>query len=65
VRHQIHLLQARPDLTGGCPIIIGLIVHRRRLHARSQASDDPRVYRCTMQALGNLLLASRAAISWL
>jgi hypothetical protein len=60
VRDQIRLLNRNPHLTGGCPTVIGLIVHhRRQLHGHLETTDHRQVVRCTLQEVGDLLLARR------
>jgi hypothetical protein len=63
VRDQIRLLNRQSHLTHGCPTVIGLIVHhRRQLHARHQATMYPHILRCTLQEVGDLLLARQLPI---
>ncbi len=60
MRSQIRLLQRNPELTHGCPTIIGLIVHRRRqLDTTPQPTEHHNILRCTLQGLADLLLAKR------
>ena len=60
MRSQIRLLQRNPELTHGCPTIIGLIVHRRRqLDTTPQPTEHHDILRCTLQGLADLLLAKR------
>jgi hypothetical protein len=59
MHHQIRLLGKAPDLTHGCPTILGAIVHhRRQLPAVVTGLAEARVLRCTLQQVGNLLLAN-------
>jgi hypothetical protein len=59
MRHQIRLLRKAPDLTHGCPTILGVIVHhRRQLPAVVTGLAETLVLRCTLQQVGDLLLAN-------
>jgi hypothetical protein len=60
MRSQIRLLERNPELTHGCPTIIGLIVHHRnQLAGTPQTTEHHDILRCTLQGLGDLLLAKR------
>jgi hypothetical protein len=55
---QIRLLRCAPDLTRGCPTILGVLVHRpRHLHPTPQGTADLHILRSTLQGVGDLLLA--------
>jgi hypothetical protein len=59
MRRQIRLLRKAPDLTQGCPTVLGVIVHhRRQLPAPATGLAEARVLRCTLQRVGDLLLAN-------
>jgi hypothetical protein len=61
---QITAATKTPAVNDGCPSSIGLIIHHRNhLYTQLTTTDDLRVYRCTMQAVGNLLLAKRATLT--
>ncbi len=60
MQKQIRLLQRNPELTHGCPTIIGVIVHRLgQLRSTPQQTEHPDILRCTLQGLADLLLAKR------
>ena len=60
MRSQIKLLERNPELTHGCPTIIGLIVHHRnQLASTPQTTEHHDILRCTLQGLADLLLAKR------
>jgi hypothetical protein len=60
MRSQIRLLERNPELTHGCPTIIGVIVHRLgQLHSTPQQTEHHDILRCTLQGLADLLLAKR------
>jgi hypothetical protein len=60
MRDQIALLRNAPELTHGCPTIIGVIVHHRtQLTSTPQTTEHHNVLRCTLQGVGDLLLANR------
>jgi hypothetical protein len=60
MRDQIALLKHAPELTHGCPTIIGVIVHHRtQLTSTPQTTEHPDILRATLQGLGDLLLANR------
>jgi hypothetical protein len=57
---QIKLLQRNPELTHGCPTIMGVIVHhQRQLDTTSEPTEHHDILRCTLQGLADLLLAKR------
>ncbi len=52
--------EQNPDLTAGCPTIVGVIVHRRaQLETSPQPTEHHNILRCTLQRLPDLLLAKR------
>ncbi|MGH2833117.1 MAG: hypothetical protein ACRDK2_10115 [Solirubrobacteraceae bacterium] len=58
MRDQIVFLEKAPELTAGCPRIIGAIVHHRsQLPTPAEPTEDPNILRCTLQGLQDLLLA--------
>lgn len=60
MKHQIKFLKRTPELTHDCPTIIGLIVHRNdQLPTRPEPTEHPNTHRCTLQAVGDLLLANQ------
>lgn len=60
MKHQIRLLKHAPELTHDCHTIIGLIVHRAdQLPTHAEPTEHPSIHHCTLQALGDLLLANR------
>jgi hypothetical protein len=57
---QIRLLRRAPEITHGCPTVIGLIVHRpRQLQPTPQGTAEVHVLRSTLQGVGDLLLSGR------
>ena len=57
---QIKLLRRNPELTHGCPTIMGVIVHhQRQLDSTSEPTEHHDILRCTLQGLADLLLAKR------
>lgn len=57
---QIRLPRRHPELTTGCPTITGLIVHHRaHLTTTPQQTHYPNILRCTLQSVGDLLLANQ------
>jgi hypothetical protein len=60
MRDQIALLKQNPELTHGCPAIIGVIVHHKsQLSSTPQTTEHRDILRCTLQGLADLLLAKR------
>ena len=55
---QVRLLRASPDPMGHCPMIIGLIVHRKdQLRSPVQPTEYPGILRCTPHGLHQLLVS--------
>jgi hypothetical protein len=59
MRSQIRLLERNPELTHGCPTIMGVIVHHgNQLASTPQTTEHHDILRCTLQGLADLLLAN-------